>query len=80
MCLSTSHARHTSMSLDKIRDVQRRIERNFERLHGPSDYDLFKNAHDAHPSDPDAAMEEYNRLLDAKRHPWRSRFSRWLGR
>jgi hypothetical protein len=23
-------------------------------------------------------MEEYNRLLDAKRHPWRARLSHWL--
>jgi hypothetical protein len=28
----------------------------------------------------DAAMEEYNRLLDAKRHPWRTRLSGWLHR
>jgi uncharacterized short protein YbdD (DUF466 family) len=69
------------MSLDqKIRDLQRSIENNFQRLHGPSDYDLFKHAHDAHPTDPDAAMEEYNRLVDAKRHPWRTRLSRWVHR
>jgi uncharacterized short protein YbdD (DUF466 family) len=68
------------MSFNKIRNLQATIERNVERLHGPSDYDLFKNAHDAHPTDPDAAMEEYNRLLDAKRYPWRTRLSQWVHR
>lgn len=62
-----------------LKNLQASIEWNFEKLSAPTDYNLLKKAEAKYPHSLSEQMEEYDRLLYAKLHPWRSLFSRMPG-